>query len=132
MNFKAKLRLILSRFKMPKKYYLQLEKMLENKDSGIYVFSEDGVLIATNKRKSAEEPIRATVRADRLLDKYPRGIAVSVDGAKMLTDESLSDAFTNVVKAIEAFNKEIYASRYEKARRNGVSRRQDKNNGGAD
>ncbi len=128
----AKFRLLLSRFKIPKAYHKTLEKMLTNKESGIYVFDDDGLIIATNRRKDIEEPIRATVRSGSLIDKYPRGVAITQPGIIILTDESMSKGFVEVAKFIEAFNKEIYASRYEKARRNGVNRRQDKNNGGAD
>lgn len=105
---------------------------MTNASHGIYNFQEDGVIISTSKRKSTDEPILATVRAERLLDKYPIGIAVTIDGATILQDASMSKGLVEVVRFINAWNKEIYASRNEKARRNNPNRRNDKGNNSAD
>ena len=132
MNVMTKFRLLMSRFKIPKGYHKTLEKMMTTTVWGIYNFDEDGVLIATTKRNSTDDPIRATVRGEALIDRYPRGVAVTTDGATILTDESMSDGLVEVVKFIDSWNKEIYASRYEKARRNGVNREQHKSDNSTD
>jgi hypothetical protein len=116
MNFKARVRLFMSQFKMKKPYYLQLEKLFENKDSGIYLFNDDGLLIATTKRQDVEQGIRASVRGNIIAENFPRGVAVTEDGIKLIEDKVSVD-FINVMKTITAFNKEFYARGYTKTRR---------------
>lgn len=131
MNFKARVRLFMSQFKMSKPYYLQLEKMLENKEHGIYVFQDDGLLINTAKRQDVEQGIRATVRGNILNDNFPRGVAVTDDGIKLIEDKVSAD-FINVMKVLTAFNKEFYARSYTKTRRNNSNWGGHRSDSGAD
>ena len=131
MNFKARVRLFMSQFKMKKPYYLQLEKIFENKDGGIYVFNDDGLIIATVKRQDVEQGIRASVRGNLIADNYPRGVAVTEDGIKLI-QEKVSGDFINVMKTITAFNKEFYARGYTKARRDNSNWGRHRSNTGSD
>lgn len=131
MNFKAKVRLFMSQFKMKKGYYLQLEKIFENKDSGVYNFQDDGLIIATTKRQDVEQGIRASARGNIIEEKYPRGMAITEDGIKLM-EGIASEDFINVMKTITAFNKEFYARSYTKNRRTNSNWGQHRDSSGSD
>jgi hypothetical protein len=105
--------------------------ILEKTDGAIYNFSDDGVIVATTKRKAPEDAVRCTVRSALIVDRYPRGIAITEAGIALM-DESFSDSFLSVMKCIDAFNKEAYASRNAKIRRNGVDWRKHKSDDSSD
>lgn len=124
MNFMAKYRLLMSRFKIPKAYHKTLETILTNLKGEIYVFSTDGYIIATSTRKFNTMPIRASVRSSDIVERFPRGVAVTTDGIKIIEGEGkASKGFIEVMKFLNEFNKEAHARSNPQARRNGVNQR---------
>lgn len=132
MNFMAKFRLLMSRFAIPKGYHKTLEIMMTSLKGEIYVFSDDGFIIATSARKYNTLPIRATVRNGNIVEQFPRGVAVTVDGINILVDKEASKGFIEVVKFIVEFNKEAYARSNPESRRNGIDRKQHKSDDSTD
>lgn len=129
MNIRTRIKLLMLRFTFSSQEVDFLIQAIEEPAAATFNFPHFALLTA--RRKDHTYPLRAIVKE---YDEPGRGIACTIDGAKMVKTQKAKD----VINFIVAFNKtqrETHASRYAQTRRNGDPRprgRSDQSNSSAD